>query len=441
LPLGLSFSAALIIGLAKKSHFLNTLIDIDRRLKLDDRVSTAYEYLKLKKKTDFAELLINDAAVKLRQFSRPQLLPARFSGRHLLAIILLLINIFLYSGIFFGPDFKSTRRELEKMDAAGRLLQNYMIKRIDDQTAGQSKPRPGHAKKLAQISDELNDRSKPFEQRLGALNRFLEEVEGERIRLAQELAHRLDSAAIEQLPVPQTPDLANLSSRQLEKLKGLLRRTLNNRVPESIDRNIESLQELDSLENLLSRIIDDLEADRAPTDEAVLSAGVERRRTPQSAERPENQTDSPDSQYPAGKFSARNPNPGDRIDQRNFREGQPTADGLPDGMEPPQGYSDAAGNARSNQEKQTSRDLAQTQSPASQDKWVSSPAKTYLIHVRALTDRGEARVKEEDILRTYRQEVESILQKEDVPVNYREYIKNYFISIGIKTEENAHETK
>jgi hypothetical protein len=441
LPMAISLSAAIIISLATRSKFLNALIDIDRRLKLQDRVSTAYEYFKLKKKTDFAELLINDAAVKLRQFSRQQLLPFRFSWLHLLAIILLFINILLYSGILFRPDFKSTRRELEKMEAAGRLLKDYMIKRIADQTAPQSKPRSGHAKKLAQISHKLNDRSEPFEQRLGALNSFLQEVEGERTRLAQELAARLDSAAIEQLPVPQTPDLANFSSSQLEKLKGLLSKTLNNRVPESIDQNIESLQELDNLENLLSRIIDDLEADRAQTDDAAQFAGIEGERTPQSTETPENQTDAPGSQYPTGKLSDRDPNSGNRVDHRNFREGPRTAAGLPDGMEPPQGYSNAAGNAKSNQENQASRDLAKTQSPASQDKLVSSPAKTYLIHVRALTDKGEARVKEEDIFRTYRQEVESILQKEDVPVNYREYIKNYFIAIGINTEENAHESK
>ena len=441
LPVGLSFSAALIIGLATRSKFLNTLIDIDRRLKLQDRVSTAYEYLKLKKKTEFAELLINDAAIKLRQISKQQLLPARFSLLHLLAIILLVINIFLYSGIFYTPDFKSTRRELEKIDAAGQLLKDYMIKRIDNRSARQSSTRPGHAKKLEQISKKLNDRSNPFEQRLGALNSFLEEVEGEQTRLAQELSTRLDSAAIEKLPIPNTPDLANLSSSQLEKLKGLLSRTLNNQLADSVDQNIETLQELDSIENLLSRIIDDLKAGRTKIDDSVQSAGVEGERTPQSAETPENQPDEPHRQYPTGKFSDRNPNAGDRVDHRNLGESQKTTDGLPDGMEPPEGYSDAAGNAQSNQGSQTSRDLEKTQRPATQDKLASSPAKTYLIHIRALTDMGEARVKEEEILRTYRKEVESILQKEDIPVNYREYIKNYFISIGINTEEKAHESR
>jgi hypothetical protein len=110
-------------------------------------------------------------------------------------------------------------------------------------------------------------------------------------------------------------------------------------------------------------------------------------------------------------------------------------------MQPPEGYSDAAGNAKSNEANKSSHELEKTPGSAIQDKMASSPAKTYLIHIRALTDMGEARFKEEEILRTYRKEVESILQKEDMPVNYREYIKNYFISIGINTEENAHEAK
>jgi hypothetical protein len=49
---------------------------------------------------------------------------------------------------------------------------------------------------------------------------------------------------------------------------------------------------------------------------------------------------------------------------------------------------------------------------------------------------GNAKVKEEDVIRPYRQELESVLQKEDIPLNYREYIKSYFLSIGLKKEEN-----
>jgi hypothetical protein len=441
LPAALSFLAAIIIGFATQSNLLNILIDIDHRLKLQDRVSTAYEYLKLKKPTEFAELLINDAALKLRQISRQQLVPVQFSFLHPLAIILLLINILLYSGVFIMPDFKSTHRELEKIDKAGQLLKNYMIKRIDNQSVQQSTTRSSRAKKLEQISSTLNDSSKSFEQRLAALNSFLEEVGGEQTRLARELGARLDSADIQKVPVPKTPDLANLSSSQLEKLKGLLSQTLNGRLPDAIDHNIESLRELDSIENLLARIIDDLQDDRTKTDDSVQSAGAQGKRMPQSAEAYRNLPDKPNRPYPNGNFSDLNPNVGDRADHQDSGKWQKKSDDLPDGMEPPEGYSDAAGNAKANKGNQSSHDLEKTQLSAIRDKMASLPAKTYLIHIRALTDLGEARVEEEEIIRTYRREVESILQKEDIPVNYREYIKNYFISIGINTEENTHESK
>ena len=440
LALGLCLSTALIIGFARRSKFFDILIDIDRRLGLQDRVSTAYEYLKFKKKTGFSELLVNDAAIKLQQISKQQLLPARFSLLHLLTIILLSINIVLYSGIFYKPEFNPTRGELEKMDAAGRLVNDYMIKRIGDKTAPQSKPRSGHAKKIKQFSDKLNDRSKSFEQRFGALTGFLQEIEGEQARLAQELSTRLDSAAIEQLPIPKTPDLTNLSSSQLEKLKQLLSTALNNQLPDSISENIESLQELESMETLLSRIIDDLNTSRGKTDDAVQAAGAEGEQTSQSAQKPENQSAEPGGQYPMAQFSARSPKPGDRVEQGNFADGPASEDNLQDGVEPPQGHSDTAGKAKSNRESHKSREIEKTQNTASQDKPAPSPAKTYLIHIRALTDMGEAGVEEEEILRTYRKEVESVLKKEDIPVNYREYIKNYFLSIGMNTEENTHES-
>ena len=58
------------------------------------------------------------------------------------------------------------------------------------------------------------------------------------------------------------------------------------------------------------------------------------------------------------------------------------------------------------------------------------------MHIRSLGAIGESRLKEDNILRTYQQEIESILQKENMPLNYREYIKQYFISIGLKAQEN-----
>ncbi|CAB1074799.1 hypothetical protein D1AOALGA4SA_2618 [Olavius algarvensis Delta 1 endosymbiont] len=440
-PMGLSFSVALIIGLATRSNFLNILIDIDRRLKLQDRVSTAYEFLALKKKSEFAELLIGDAAARLRQIKKRQLVPVNFSFLHLLAIILLIVNLLLFSGLFFAPDFRTTRQDQARLEKAGKLLNDYLVKRIGDNTAPQPASRPGHSEKLEQLNQQLKDNSRPLEQRLEALDSFLEAVEGEQARLARELGSRLDAADIDRVPTARSPDLANLSSSQLEKLKGILNRALNNRMPDSIRQPIESLQDLDSIENLLSRIIDDLKDDPAGKDDSVLAAEAEEGPPPQPDEMPEHEPGAPNRSYPGGDFFGRNPDTGERADRQRIGKGRRAEDGWQDEKKLTEGQSNAAGNAKSNAENKPGRDLAKARGSARQDKPGSSPAKTYLIQVRALTDPGAADLAEEEIFRTYRQEVESILQKEDIPVNYREYIKNYFISIGVKTEENAHESQ
>ncbi len=438
--IGISLSTAIFIGLATRRQLLNILIDIDRRLKLQDRLSTAYEFLKFRKRTEFADLLITDAAAKLRQISRQQLMPARFSFLHLLVIILLIINILLYSGVFISSDFKTTHQESQIIENAAKLLKNYSISRIKNKAGQKPKPQSVYAKKLEQFSKTFSDGSKSFEQRLAALDNYLREVQGEQTRLASGLAAKLDSAGIKELPIPKIPDLADLNSSQLEKLKGLLNRILNNRMPDSTNQDIESLQELERIEKLISRIIDDFKDGGSLTDDSVESAANERW-TLGVAEKPENQADDPNWPNPDKQISLHSRSAAGRANHPGSRKSERTGDDLQDGMGQPEGYSVSAGRAQSKAENELSHELEKTPGSVSQDKMRSSPAKSYLIQIRALTDIGESRLKEEEVFQTYRKEVESILQKEDIPINYREYIKNYFLSIGINTEENAHEFK
>ncbi len=209
---------------------------------------------------------------------------------------------------------------------------------------------------------------------------------------------------------------------------------------DSISQNIESLQELDSIEKLLSRIIDDLKDGRSFSDDSAESAGHERPAS-QSTDTLESPADNLDEPNPDAQFSDHNQSTVGRTDQPGSGKLQKNGHDLRDEMGQPEGDSASAGRAKSKEESKSSYELEKAPGSTQQDKTASSQAKSYLIHIRALTDVGEARVKEEEVFQTYRKEVESILQKEDIPINYREYIKNYFISIGINTEENAHEFK
>ena len=438
--IGLSLSAALFIAFVTRSNLLNVFIEIDHRLGLQDRLSTAYEYLKSGQQTEFVDLLMNDAAARLQQFSLGQLVPARFSRLYPAAIILLIINVLLYSGIFLPPGYKSTSRDLEKIENAGKMLQNYMIGRVDDQPDRQSKSQSEYARKLKQFSNRFNDSMKPARQRIAALNGFLKEVQGEQARLANELGTRLDSADIKDLPVQNIPDLANLSSNQLEKLKAFLNKMLNNRIPDSISQKIESLQELDGMEKLLSRIIDELNIDRPAADDPAAAADPKGQSSQPTGD-PDNSSGDRTPANSIHQYSARSGSTDNQSNHPGSAQSRPKDDDPADGMNEPGGKSTSAGRAKSNTESRSSYQIDKSPGTATQDQPASVRAKNYLIHIRALTDIGEARLKEDEIFQTYRREVESILQKEEIPQNYREYIKNYFISVGMHTEDKAYESK
>jgi len=437
---GISLSAAITIGLANRMSFLNVLADIDRRLNLKDRLSTAYEYLKFKRKSEFTDLLIEDAAAGLGRLTGKQLLPAGFSFLHWAAIFLLLTNIALYALLGPASDFKSARADQKIIEHAGTMLRNYTISRIANQSGPQTGRNKGYTRKLEQLANQLHDRSKTFDQQLQALTGLLEEIQAEQTRLASELGTQLNAAGIEAVPIQKNPELDKLSSSQLEKLKAMLDNRPNQQTPAGITEMIESLQELDGMDKLLTRMLDDIERDRSDAAESAGPAGDTLHQSQTDAtpdilaatqNRPENEEQ---FSNPSRSGLERGLRPGSGPSQKKERE-------LQDEMEPQREYSSSAGSAKSAAGKKASYEIDKATGFGRQDKTASAAVKNYLVHIRALTDIGEARLEEEDIVRAYRQEVESILQKEDIPANYREYIKNYFLAIGVNTKENADESK
>jgi hypothetical protein len=95
-----------------------------------------------------------------------------------------------------------------------------------------------------------------------------------------------------------------------------------------------------------------------------------------------------------------------------------------------------AGNAKSNGSHKPGAEIEKTAGSGVQDKVMSAQVKQYLVRIRTQTATGESKLKEEEIVRTYRKEIEGVLQKEEIPLNYRDYIKHYFLSIGLETEDS-----
>jgi signal transduction histidine kinase len=432
--IGISLSAAGFIGFLTRRNFLHVLVEIDRRFRLQDRLSTAYEYLKFKKDAEFSDLLMQDAAAAVQRLKRRQLLPAGFSWRHLIFLIFLLADAALVMMDYPTPRSDSARAEQETIEPPGALLRNYTSRRIENRAGPHTEPRVGLSRKLEQLADQLNDRSLTSDQRFTALTETLREVEAERNRLADELAAKLKAAGIRGLSARQIPAMEDLPPDQAAKLKELVNKALKSRIPDAVDKDIESLAELDSIAKILSRLVDDDRKDRSEAAESAASAD-EQIQTSQVPGGLDDERDDPRRPIPDGRTTGP-----DRSSPESI--GEPGSGPLPkneggprDGEGWNEGFSSSAGRAASEGEKKSSAEIEKSAGPALQDKMASSPVKSYLIHIRALTDTGEARLKDEDIRRAYGKAVESVLQKEDIPLNYREYIKNYFMAIGLNTEK------
>ena len=94
----LSVITAVFLSLYRRKSFNDVLIDIDERLKLKEKISTAYEYFSLEKKSEFNELLYEDAEKSLRAIDRGKIFPFRFSLLHL-AILFLIVTPFSFLSI------------------------------------------------------------------------------------------------------------------------------------------------------------------------------------------------------------------------------------------------------------------------------------------------------------------------------------------------------
>jgi len=431
---GISLSAAALIGLARRRNFLQVLIEIDRRLGLKDRLGTAYEYCQKKDGAEFSALLMQDAAACLHRVDRRQLLPGGFSRRHIIFIILLPAAAALYMLDYPALRFQSAQVRPKTSRHADALLRNYTFRRIEDKAQSATGPEAALSSKLEQLGKQLDDPSLTPDQRLDALTAALKELQAERSRLADALAAKLNAAGIQAISVRQIPRLEDLSPDQAAQLKSLLNKALTGPAQDAANENLESLEQLENIEKILSQLADEARKDQSENQNFAASmeedsqssqdaGGLDSSRDDPGQSLFDTRLNGPDRSSPAGTGEPGSAQAPDNEDERRAEEGLG------------EGVSSSAGRSGSAGEKKSSADIEKSAGPTMPDKMAASPVKSYLIPIRALTETGASRLKDEDIRRTYSQAVESVLQKEDIPLNYREYIKNYFMAIGLNPEE------
>ena len=255
-------------------------------------------------------------------------------------------------------------------------------------------------------------------------------MQGQRSDLADRLRTNLNDLKVDGKPVQQIPQIEDLTSAKLEKLQTVL----SDRLSDAISQDMETMQELNRLEELLSQILGDLNEydfnqNRFRDSQSDAMAAIEKKdflkETPPSGQDAESGMGS--SETGSSEQDGLNPAGKDRTPGKRLK----TDDRAGSDQELP-----VAGREKSMDLEKLPYELEASKGPPIQDALTAAQGDRYSLQIRSVAGIGKKHGFKEDLVRAYQQEIESVLQKEDIPLNYREYIKNYFISIGLQRSEN-----
>jgi hypothetical protein len=421
----------------------HTLIALDTRLNLQDRISTAYEYAAANKTSEFGGLLIADAGSRLNGLSVRQLCPRQFLKGYLWLGGLIALNLGL---VFMDrlPFTTSPQTPLdpERAQAVSTLLKQHPTPKPEEP----KNPTPAEKRtqdlytKLDQLARKLAEQKVTREELVKALRQNLQEVQGEKKRLAQDLEHKLSNMeTLANLNMQNTLQPDRLTANDLRKLRDMLNQALDRQIPDNLRQNLDRLSEQQQVSELLQQALDNAEANDSAAsapDRGEKQPGSESAQNRENAENVANPQENPataDAPKGLGNEERANSTSGEANSAgTQARGGEETSEqqALP-GNETDEGTS-APGQAKSTAPKQAPHELEKLSGPGLKDKIQSVAADEARIQIRSVTEIGKAALPSAEVTRPYRQELETVLHKEDIPANYREYIKNYFISIGLE---------
>ena len=256
---GISLILAIFITYFQRKRFVDILIDIDARLNLKERISTAYEYCLLEKRSEFVDLLISDAGNRLRSIDKKKIFPIKFSFIHLLISLLVLVNILIFLVDYLAAVPSHDRVDPNTLERVDSLLKDYSSDKQDIGKRREQKKQDNIRKQLEDISKKLDERKLSRQRIYSSVNKLLEEIRSEKLALSQDLSSKIDVENAEGITALKMHEIKKLSQFNINKLEGMLNRMFDNRIPDSIMDDLAILKENQSLEELLKQILHDLD--------------------------------------------------------------------------------------------------------------------------------------------------------------------------------------
>ncbi len=490
-----SFGLALLMTLYKRKRFMDELIDIDIRLGLDERLSTAYEYAQRGQQSEIGQVLLEEVSHLLAALDRKKVSSRNFSMVHFLIPVLGIAIAALLTFDFHAIIPTQGKIPRERLQQLGQELEDLAERGLSGTESAAFETEEERAQQTRALSKSLQDQAKSAQDLASEMEALLEDVRAERRQITDILESEMLDRNISDLAlVSPTETDEVLTSHEFDKLLEQLENMLEQVEQQgsgdgfqlTIPRNLASLNRTLQLEQFLQNALDDINPD-ARADNTLTDQGIENFAGGQGQE----SGDQSGSEMEQGEFSASDDKPdvppegsltenaGENQESRisntqalldelsgyltappggrpfddmqempgyddlaegsklspssDQRPGRGGAEDLDSGQD--DSFSSIAGDQEGEFQGQEPDELSASTYIAIQDRTGAGQAERYHKMVRSLATIGSAEVATEEVIASFQKEVEAILQKEEIPAMYREYIRNYFISIGVKKEK------
>ncbi len=416
-----------------RSRDLHALREIDKRRNLKQRLLTARDQLETP--GPYARLVWEDALDMTEPVMRdPEMFPRFYPGLTAAAVVGLAIVLFL--SIIGSPFSRGLSSDPYLLEQA-RLLEEEaerLAARDREDPLDESRDLADDMRKLARQLQDGRIREKEAREEIRRLSeevaRNMEDLS--RNFLAEQIQEEFD------LDEGQTEFFRyrnkTLSPREAAELRRRLMESgrLSAGGREGVEQAFGDFGENPGTEEELRRRLEDVMEEEGVTDgdpetERLDEAARRLARTGEALdEGAEDEAGSGDREGPEGEDGIRDrdtaPGPGgDASEDPSRASGRESGSGR--------------GSASERDEADESSRLGQAETIQDEVPGIVNRDKNYRTVIRSLSGEAESELDEQEILTGYRRELEAVIRREEIPVSTRDYIREYFLSIGLDSGE------
>jgi len=424
---------ALLFRVRFKKTFRGELMALEKRLNLKELLSTWYEYRRSEPENPWTLKLEAETRSFFQKIPPSGAFPKSYTLTHLLIPLLVVLGILLM--IIEPLSFKADK----PLDSSLLRLGTRLERAVDRMAKTDQSPEQVDrewAEKIEELAQKLKKQDIKREDLFRSVNEMKLKIEKDNSLVSRQIEEELGFQDVSDKGGVRQGGKSEKRSEEFEQLEKQLEEVFQREVPVTLTRRIQSLRRSLELEELLTEVSDEIGAGFAPLGKegSEEDLGESGQGSASGKKKDQNfsgqSTASEDSEKTSDRQASEDigapgrKGPGEKGGSREEEE-------MMEGFQAGQGTSSAKADEPT--------DVGGKRGPVLTERHDVEAGDSLIIYVKSLPIAQRSEVRPEEALRSYRREFEAVLDKEDIPITDRQAIRNYFMSIGLRKENNERE--